>query len=107
PPVPGLKEVPYWTNRDAVAAKEPPRSLLVLGGGAIGVELSQAFARFGTDVTVVEAMDRLIPAEEPEAGELVAEVLAREGLTVRTGARAPACGTRGTRSRWCWRTTRS
>ncbi|MFI1970836.1 pyridine nucleotide-disulfide oxidoreductase [Streptomyces cinnamoneus] len=88
PPVPGLKEVPYWTNRDAVAAKEPPRSLLVLGGGAIGVELSQAFARFGTDVTVVEAMDRLIPAEEPEAGELVAEVLAREGLTVRTGARA-------------------
>ncbi len=87
PPVPGLDAVPYWTNRDAIAAKEPPRSLLVLGGGAIGLELAQVYARFGTRVTVVEALDGLIAMEEPEAGELVAEVLRGEGLTLRTGAR--------------------
>ncbi|MEV4434993.1 NAD(P)/FAD-dependent oxidoreductase [Streptomyces sp. NPDC049555] len=90
PPVPGLETVPYWTNREAVAAQEPPRSLLVLGGGAVGVELAQVFARFGTQVTVVEALDRLLPAEEPEAGALVEQVLRAEGLAVRTGARATA-----------------
>ncbi|WP_116210475.1 dihydrolipoyl dehydrogenase family protein [Streptomyces olivoreticuli] len=88
PPVPGLAEVPYWTNRDAVSAKEAPGSLLVLGGGAIGLELAQVYARFGTRVEIVEAMAGLIPAEEPEAGELLAEVLRREGLRIRTGARA-------------------
>ncbi|WP_175408350.1 NAD(P)/FAD-dependent oxidoreductase [Streptomyces sp. TRM64462] len=88
PPVPGLETVPYWTNRDAVAAKEAPASLLVLGGGAVGAELAQAFARFGTAVTVVEAAPRLLPAEEPESGELIAEVFGAEGITVRTGARA-------------------
>ncbi|MEV5505464.1 dihydrolipoyl dehydrogenase family protein [Streptomyces orinoci] len=88
PPVPGLAEVPYWTNRDAIAAKEPPRSLLVLGGGAVGLELAQLYARFGTAVTVVEAMDGLLPADEPEAGALLAEVLEGEGITLRTGARA-------------------
>ncbi|MEU7135704.1 NAD(P)/FAD-dependent oxidoreductase [Streptomyces sp. NPDC046261] len=87
PPVPGLDAVPYWTNRDAIAAKEPPGTLLVLGGGAVGLELAQVYARFGTHVTVVEALDRLLPAEEPEAGELLTGVLRGEGLTVRTGAR--------------------
>lgn len=88
PPVPGLDAVPYWTNRDAIAAKEAPASLLVLGGGAIGVELAQAFGRFGSRVTVVEAMDGLVPAEEPEAGELLAGILRDEGIDLRTGARA-------------------
>ncbi|MGP3984885.1 dihydrolipoyl dehydrogenase family protein [Streptomyces sp. KR80] len=88
PPVPGLDRVPYWTNRDAVAAKEPPGSLIVLGGGAVGLELAQAFARFGSAVTVVEATERLLPAEEPETGALLGEVLGAEGITVRTGARA-------------------
>lgn len=88
PPVAGLDSVPYWTNRDAVAAKEAPASLLVLGGGAVGAELAQVFARFGTAVTVVEAAPRLLPAEEPETGELIAEVFAAEGIAVRTGARA-------------------
>ncbi|HEV2637052.1 MAG TPA: NAD(P)/FAD-dependent oxidoreductase [Actinocrinis sp.] len=88
PPIPGLAETPYWTNRDAVSAKEAPGSLLVLGGGAIGVELAQVYSRFGTRVTVVEAADRLLALEEPEAGALLAEVLGREGLTVRTSARA-------------------
>ncbi|MBS2963558.1 NAD(P)/FAD-dependent oxidoreductase [Actinocrinis puniceicyclus] len=88
PPIPGLAQTPFWTNRDAVAAKEPPASLIVLGGGAIGLELAQVFARFGTAVTVIEALDHLVPMEEPEAGELLAETLAAEGLTILTGARA-------------------
>ena len=88
PPVPGLADTPYWTNRGAIAAKQAPASLLVLGGGAIGVELAQVFARFGSKVTIVEASDRLVAMEEPEAGALLTEVLEREQLTVRTGARA-------------------
>ncbi|MET9799650.1 NAD(P)/FAD-dependent oxidoreductase [Streptomyces sp. NPDC006368] len=88
PPVPGLDATPYWTNRDAVSAKEAPDALLVLGGGAVGLELAQAFTRFGTAVTVVEAQDRLLPGEEPEAGALIADALRAEGVTVRTGARA-------------------
>ncbi|MFJ9039028.1 dihydrolipoyl dehydrogenase family protein [Streptomyces sp. NPDC102406] len=88
PPVPGLAGTPYWTNRDAVAAKELPASLVVLGGGAIGVELAQVFARFTCEVTVVEGQDRLLSQEEPEAGELAARALAADGVTVRTAARA-------------------
>ncbi|MDF4254196.1 NAD(P)/FAD-dependent oxidoreductase [Streptomyces sp. WMMB303] len=90
PPVPGLDQVPYWTNREAVSAAEAPESLLVLGGGAVGVELAQSYARFGTRVTLVEASERVVSAEEPEAGDLLLEVLRREGLTVLTGTRARA-----------------
>jgi pyruvate/2-oxoglutarate dehydrogenase complex dihydrolipoamide dehydrogenase (E3) component len=85
PPIPGLERIEYWTNRDAVRAKTLPASLIVLGGGAVGVELAQAFSRFGSEVTVVEGGPRLIAAEEPEAGELLATVLREEGLTVLTG----------------------
>jgi pyruvate/2-oxoglutarate dehydrogenase complex dihydrolipoamide dehydrogenase (E3) component len=86
PPIDGLAATPYWTNREAVSAKEPPVSLLVLGGGAVGAELAQAFARFGSQVTVVEGAGRLLPMEEPEAGALLAAVFDREGIAVRTGA---------------------
>jgi pyruvate/2-oxoglutarate dehydrogenase complex dihydrolipoamide dehydrogenase (E3) component len=95
PPIPGLADLPYWTNREAVEAKDLPASLLVLGGGAIGLELGQAFARFGVRVTVVEAQDRLLPAEEPEAGTLLAEVLAGEGIEVYPGARVVSAGRHG------------
>jgi pyruvate/2-oxoglutarate dehydrogenase complex dihydrolipoamide dehydrogenase (E3) component len=88
PPVPGLSDAPYWTNRQAIEAETLPRSLVVLGGGAIGVELAQVFARFGVEVTVLEALDRLLPPEEPEAGALIADVLEREGVRVLTSARA-------------------
>ncbi|MFI8186007.1 dihydrolipoyl dehydrogenase family protein [Actinacidiphila glaucinigra] len=88
PPVPGLAGTPYWTDRDAVAAKELPASLAVLGGGSIGVEIAQVFARFGCRVTVVEGQERLLSAEEPEAGRLAADVLRAEGVTVLTAARA-------------------
>jgi pyruvate/2-oxoglutarate dehydrogenase complex dihydrolipoamide dehydrogenase (E3) component len=88
PPIPGLADTPFWTNREAIAAEAAPASLLVLGGGAIGAELAQVFARFGTRVDVVEATDRLLPMEEPEAGRLVADVFAREGIGVHVGAPA-------------------
>jgi len=88
PPIPGLDQVDRWTNREAVATVELPPSLLVLGGGAIGAELTQVFARFGVEVTVVEALDRLVAAEEPEAGELLREVFEREGIAVHTGVKA-------------------
>ena len=87
PPIPGLDRVPYWTNRDAVRAEKAPGSLAVIGGGPIGLEFAQAFARFGTRVTVLEALDRLLGPEEPESGALIADVLEREGLDVRTGVR--------------------
>lgn len=85
PPIPGLADVEPWTNREAIATEELPRSLVVLGGGAIGLELAQAFARFGVEVTVVEGLDRLLPTEEPEVGELLADVLRNEGLAIHTG----------------------
>jgi pyruvate/2-oxoglutarate dehydrogenase complex dihydrolipoamide dehydrogenase (E3) component len=88
PPIPGLAGTPYWTNHQAIEAEQVPDSLIVLGGGAIGAELAQVFSRFGAEVTVIEALDRLLPPEEPEAGALLAEVFAREGIGVRTGAKA-------------------
>lgn len=88
PPIPGLEAVPYWTNREAVEAKELPESMIVLGGGAVGVELAQAFARFGVKMTVVELADHLLPLEEPEVGDILGEVFAAEGINVRVSAKA-------------------
>jgi pyruvate/2-oxoglutarate dehydrogenase complex dihydrolipoamide dehydrogenase (E3) component len=85
PPIPGLAGTPFWTNREAIETERVPGSLVVLGGGAIGVELGQVFARFGSQVTVAEGAGRLLPLEEPEAGELLAAVFAREGIAVHTG----------------------
>jgi len=88
PPIPGLDSVDYWTNRDAVKAKELPSSLVVLGAGAIGAEMAQVMSRFGTAVTVVEALDRVLPNEEPEASEVVQQAWVGEGIAVHTGVRA-------------------
>src|SRR5579864_3667947 len=88
PPIPGLSDVEYWTNRGFIMAETLPRSLIVLGGGAIGLELAQASARFGVKVTVVEALERLLAMEEPEAGAEIARVLSSEGLDVRVRASA-------------------
>jgi pyruvate/2-oxoglutarate dehydrogenase complex dihydrolipoamide dehydrogenase (E3) component len=85
PPVEGLADTPYWTNRDAVRAEQAPASMVVLGVGAIGAEMAQAFARFGTRVTAVELFDRILAVEEPEAGALLGDVFAREGIQVLTG----------------------
>jgi pyruvate/2-oxoglutarate dehydrogenase complex dihydrolipoamide dehydrogenase (E3) component len=88
PPIPGLADTPFWTNHQAIEASELPSSIIVLGGGAIGSELTQVYARFGVDVTIVEALDRLLPAEEPEAGHLLADVFRGEGIDVITGTAA-------------------
>jgi pyruvate/2-oxoglutarate dehydrogenase complex dihydrolipoamide dehydrogenase (E3) component len=86
PPIDGLAESPYWTNRDVVRLEQLPASLIVLGGGAIGVELAQALHRFGVDVTIVESAEHLVAVEEPEAGEMLGRRLAEEGIQVLTGA---------------------
>ena len=90
PPVEGLATTPYWTNREAIETEEVPASLVVLGGGAIGAELGQVFARFGATVSVIEGTDRLLPPEEPEAGRLLADVFARQGIGVHTSASVTA-----------------
>ena len=87
PPVDGLADTPYWTNRDAIETREVPARLAVLGGGAIGVELAQVFRRFGSEVTVLEAGPRLVGPEEPESASLLAEVFEAEGIDTRTGVR--------------------
>ena len=90
PPLAGLDEVPYWTNREATALEEVPASAVVLGGGPVGVELGQMLHRFGARVTLVEAAERLLAREDPSAGELLGELLAEEGIDVRTGTHAEA-----------------
>jgi pyruvate/2-oxoglutarate dehydrogenase complex dihydrolipoamide dehydrogenase (E3) component len=85
PPIPGLDTVDFWTNRQAVLPRELPSSLAVLGGGAIGVELGQAFARFGSKVTIIEAGPRFLGAEEPEAGLALRPHLLADGMTLLVG----------------------
>jgi dihydrolipoamide dehydrogenase len=88
PSIDGLAEARPWDNRDATAAKEVPRRLIVLGGGAIGVELAQAFERLGSkEVTVIEGAERLLAREEAFAGHEVQAAFEEEGITVLTGAR--------------------
>ncbi|BEL10460.1 NAD(P)/FAD-dependent oxidoreductase [Actinoplanes sichuanensis] len=85
PPIDGLAGTPYWTNREAVEATTLPESLVILGGGAIGCEFAQVFARFGVQVTIIEGSDRILAMEEPESSEVAASVI---GATIRTGVRA-------------------
>jgi len=90
PPIEGLAEAEPWDNRKATTAKRAPASLVVLGGGPVGVELAQAWHSFGSDVTLVESTERLLPGEEPFAGETLAEAFGEAGIGVRTGAKAEA-----------------
>lgn len=85
PAIPGLDTVPFWTNRQAAIPKELPASLAVLGGGAIGVELGQAFARLGCKVTVIEAGPRFLGLEEPEVGAALRPHLEVDGITLMIG----------------------
>ncbi|HET7590043.1 MAG TPA: NAD(P)/FAD-dependent oxidoreductase [Solirubrobacterales bacterium] len=87
PPIEGLDSVRAWNNRDATSARHTPESMIVLGGGPVGSELSQAWASLGTQVTLVEGGPQLLSREEAFAGEEVAESLRESfGVQVRTGA---------------------
>jgi pyruvate/2-oxoglutarate dehydrogenase complex dihydrolipoamide dehydrogenase (E3) component len=95
PPIDGLREARPWTNREATTAKRVPERLVVLGGGVVGVEMAQAYGSFGTQVTLIEALDRLIAREEPFASEHVEQGLRELGVDVRTGVKATAVRTAG------------
>ena len=88
PPIDGLRESAPWTNREITTAKEVPRRLAILGGGVVGSEMAQAWRTLGSEVTLIEAMDRLIGREEPFAGEELAESLRQRGVDVRLGSKA-------------------
>ncbi|MCP9487137.1 MAG: NAD(P)/FAD-dependent oxidoreductase [Gaiellaceae bacterium MAG52_C11] len=88
PPIPGLEEARPWTNREATTASAVPASLVILGGGVVGVELGQAWASLGSRVTLIEGLPRLIAREEEFASEQVEEALRVGGVDVRTGAKA-------------------
>jgi pyruvate/2-oxoglutarate dehydrogenase complex dihydrolipoamide dehydrogenase (E3) component len=88
PELDGLAEAGYWTNRDAVWADRAPASLVVLGGGPVGVELAQFFHRLGSGVTVLESSPHLLAKLDAEAGELLRARFEEEGIDVRVGVRA-------------------
>ena len=90
PDLPGLSEVPYWTNREATATRELPESLLILGAGPTGVELSQVYARYGVPVTLVVPSERILPRDHERSSATVARALTGDGVRIRTGARAVA-----------------
>jgi dihydrolipoamide dehydrogenase len=98
PPVAGLDGLgdALWSSVQALTAHEQPGRLLVLGGGAVGCELGQAFARLGSTVTLVEVASRLLVSEQPFVGEVLAAALRRDGVDVRTGATATAVRRDGT-----------
>jgi len=85
PPIDGLADTHFWTSRDAVWAEAVPASLVVLGGGPVGVELAQFFRRMGASVSIVERSGRILSRLDPDAGNLLRERLAGEGIDVRTG----------------------
>jgi len=86
PPVRGLGDVRYLTSTSALELEALPRSMVVVGGNYVGLELGQLFARLGVEVTLLEALERLAPGEEPELSEVIEQVLADEGVTVRTAS---------------------
>ncbi len=90
PPLDGLEVTGFITNENVFHLTELPTSLTVLGGGAIGVEMGQSFARFGSKVTIVEMGDRILPKEDAEVSESIRIILAREGVEILTGHKALA-----------------
>ena len=88
PPIEGLSDIPAWTTAQSLSSRDLPRRLIVLGGGPAGCELTQVYASFGSQVTLVEAEPRLLPGEPAFAGEILAVALRRAGAEIRLGSRA-------------------
>ena len=96
PPVPGLGALDgVWTNREATGAVSVPRRLLVLGGGPVGIELSQAFARMGSSVALVEGMSHVLPREPAPLGDALGEALRAQGISLHFGQHAAAASRSG------------
>jgi pyruvate/2-oxoglutarate dehydrogenase complex dihydrolipoamide dehydrogenase (E3) component len=99
PELPGLADIPYWTNREATSTRELPESLVILGAGPTGVELSQVYGRYGVPVTLVVPSPRILPRDHERSSAAVAKALTRDGVIIHTGARAVAAhaggGTKG------------
>lgn len=87
PPIPGLADTPFWTSTDALAASQRPAQLIVLGASAVGLELGQFYGRMGSQVTVLEALDRIVPQEDPDVSAALNDLLRDEGMTLYAGAR--------------------
>ena len=85
PPIPGLADVAYWTNRDATRDREIPASLIVLGAGPVGCELAQFYARMGASVTIVDMADRVLPRDHPDACAILGDALESDGITLCLG----------------------
>lgn len=85
PPIPGLDTTPHLTSTEALSLTDLPASMIVIGGSAVGLEIAQFYARLGTSVRVLEAMSRLVPAEDADVGEQLAAYLEHEGMAVQTG----------------------
>src|SRR5207245_11012632 len=90
PPIPGLADVAYWTNREVTALTEIPVSVVFIGGGVVAVELSQFLARFGSRVSIVQGPPRLADREDPQIGELLGKILQEDGVELVLGRRAVA-----------------
>ena len=90
PDIDGLDEVDHWTNREATALADVPRSAIVLGGGPVGIELAQMLRGFGCDVTVVQSSDRVLNREDPRVSALLADALADAGIELRLSSQASA-----------------
>lgn len=87
PPIPGLAEVPYWTHREALDAKELPRSLVIIGGGVIGMEFASFFNSLGTEVTVVEMTDEILGGMDRELSALLRAEYAKRGIRFLVGTK--------------------
>jgi dihydrolipoamide dehydrogenase len=88
PPVDGLEDAGYWTSREATSTRELPSSLVIMGGGPVGVEMAQVFVRFGVKTTLVEGNERILARDHPLNSKHIADQLVEEGLEVRTGVHA-------------------
>ena len=95
PAIDGIDTTPHWTSADATSTRELPSSLVILGGGVVGVELAQVFLRFGVAVTMVEGGDRILAREHPLTSKHIADQLLEEGLVLRTGVSAAAVASGG------------
>lgn len=85
PPIEGLNEAAFWTNREATGAHEIPDRLLIIGAGAVGVELSQAYASFGASVALIDAAPHILPGEDVAVADALAPVLSDQGVEIRAG----------------------